>query len=158
MQSILYGEGDLRDRIRNAAPDLLSIEADVCPSSWRRDIRWIHRRLTSHQKGTLDGQPCFDYVAATRYRTAAKKIADRVQRLVYKCQDYDRVEDVEAENVEASLSDAGVSFKVRCPVCSTEVGTTLKPKTKPRCKCGLYWHVTISAIGVKKRPPHIDRK
>ena len=158
MQSILYGEGDLRDRIRNAAPELQCIEADVCPSSWRRDIQWNQRRLTSHQKGTINGQPYFDYEAATRYRTTAKQIADRVQRLVHKCQDYDRVEGVEAENVETSLSDTGVSFKVRCPACSTEVGTTLKPKTKPRCKCGLYWHVTISAMGLKKRPARIDRK
>src|SRR5882762_668151 len=95
IRCVIFGEGDLRDRVRKAAPELLSIEAEVCPPSWRRDIRWIQRRIMSRPSLTFKGQPFFDYNAAIMYRATAKKIADRVWRLVYKCQDRDRIEGVE---------------------------------------------------------------
>src|ERR1022692_4710738 len=76
-------EGDIRERVRKAAPDLLSLEPSVCPSSWRRDIRWIQRRLKTHTRKFFNlsiGKEIigYDFCMVIQYRTTAKKIADRV--------------------------------------------------------------------------------
>ena len=151
VEILTRGEGDLRDRIRKAAPDLLTLEPEVCPSSWRRDIRWIQRRMSSRPRQTYDGRPCFDYDAAIMYRVTAKKIADRIWRLFHKCQNRDDSERVETEDVDASVIDNSVSFSAQCPLCGSEIRMTLRPTKQCRCKCRFSWRLIVTAVGVKRR-------
>src|SRR5437899_759644 len=79
-------DGDIRDRVRKAAPDLCLMEVDACPSSWRRDIRWIQRRLKSRRRKFFNEHTGsdvigYDFTAAVMYRATAKKIANRVWSL-----------------------------------------------------------------------------
>jgi hypothetical protein len=148
-------EGDIRERVRKAAPDLLSLEASVCPSSWRRDIRWIQRRLTTHIRkffdpNTGDENIGYDFSMAIQYRVTAKKIADRVWRLSFRRRDADRCEMIEAEHVEICGVGKNPYIQIECPQCHTAIQAKLSSTKTRRCSCGYRWRAEIVGIGTKK--------
>ena len=158
MRILMRDEGDMRDRVRKAAPDLCAMQADTCPSSWRRDIRWIQRRLKS-RRGKFFNEHAgsdvigYDFTAAVMYRVTAGKIADRVWRLWSKRQDLNlrRDEQIEAENVK--LGEGGHDFNVEmeCPECRSIIRTKLRSAKRVLCPCGYRWHIEVSGVGTKKR-------
>lgn len=84
VELLVTSEGDIRNRLFDkAAFELLLLEPDVFPESWREDIRWIKHMLTRRpaRRVLSDPEVISSSLEETFYATrttTAKKIVERV--------------------------------------------------------------------------------
>jgi hypothetical protein len=84
---LVLDEGDIRNRLFRAAPELRMLEPEVFPASWREDIKWIQHMLTRYPETKYVSRQEATF-SRTR-STTAKKVVERVWMLYERLHELD---------------------------------------------------------------------